>query len=265
MSAKVGFSIDPDGGLIPDPTFQHDGRKIWVLYSLTGRQGKSTWLNDIDTACNRSDGCGSVKISSMDNLNNVLHLVTTAFKDPPDKAYILIDLPRAFADKLAEASFWGNIETVMDRKISSGKYEGNSCDLPNPPIVIIVSNECPIKDVDKHGRKLPVPKMYVSSDRLIDSVFTIEIGRTGYYELVPDTSCNEMARKVDAHNAKRQRVAVEAAKQGETLTGKELFESLLKDHGYRIDRVAWSSGSRSIKVYQSMATRNKSTKNHVRK
>ena len=172
---------------------------------------------------------GCVRISSIVDLSNMASFifkkyyraetdekgrVTGGSFDPPENVQILVDLARALSEQPAkEPMFFGTIETLTGKSLSSFKYEGGEVTWAKPPSVLIASNGRPIEHrADKNGRLLRnldetiayTPKCYLSAHRIMGHVFTVKDDR-GEYVLLRDVVSDELAVKVRTWEVAAQR------------------------------------------------------------
>ena len=185
-----------------------------------------------------SDGAmvGCVRLSSIEQISNMVYALYSAYEkkevddkgreisssfDPPPHVLFVIDLARALSDSPAkEPSFYGTIETLIGKKISSAKYRGVQLEWLNPPSVLIMSNGRPIQK--KAGTVDFVPRCFLSAHRLIGKVFTI--AKVGCQrELIQDTVCDELALKVREWETTRQQAYVEEIQRVVPKTVQQLF------------------------------------------
>ena len=193
-----------------------------------------------------SDGAmvGCVRLSSIEQISNMVYALFSAFEkkevddkgreisslfDPPPHVLFVIDLARALSDSPAkEPSFYGTIETLIGKKLASGKYKSVQVEWLNQPSVLIMSNNRPIQ-YKAGALSFGVPRCYLSAHRLLGNVFTI--AKVGCQrELIQDTVCDELALKVREWETATQQTYVEEIQRVVPKTVRQLFmEHVMRD------------------------------------
>ena len=209
---------------MPLEDFRHNNTSVHVIHGEAGCALKSSYLDEIEKACKKSEGLDSIKLSDMSKLIDVVHQVVKKWgKSPPARPYILVDVARGFSGKLSQASFWGAIETLMTA-VTDGKYGGGELQwIDQKPVIVVVSNTRPIIGVDAKGKELDKPLCHLSAHRLIGNVYSMELGAQGY-ELVRDNYCDQLAIKVREVEERKHAAQVAQCKSGTLLTREDLFK-----------------------------------------
>ena len=186
-----------------------------------------------------SDGAmaGCVRLSSIDQISNMVFMLYSAYEkkevdekgreisstfSPPPHMLFILDLARALSDSPAkEPAFYGTIETLIGKKLSSAKYKGVQITWPHQPSVLIFSNGRPIQC--RAGTVDFVPRCFLSATRLIGNVWTVE--KVGCEVLLlQDTVCDGLALKVREWETTSQQTYVAEIKRVVPKTVEQLFK-----------------------------------------
>lgn len=196
-----------------------------------------------------SDGAkvGCVRFSSIEQLGSMVYSLYSAFEkketddkgkeisaafDPPEYVLFIVDLSRALSDAPArEPAFFGTIETLLGKTLSTAKYRGQQLTWPNAPTVLIMSNSRPIQcEYGADNRVLRnddgslafTPKCHLSAHRVRRNIYTVA-WEGERRVLLQDTVCDELAAAVRKWEEATQQAHVDEINGVTPPTAREVF------------------------------------------